>query len=162
VADVGPLETFIAGYTTDGTLLPRSRPNLLHHIRDFRVVRDRGTIIGCGALQLVGGDLAEVRSVAVHPGWQRQGLGGRIVRALLGDARRLGVRRVFCLTRREEFFARLGFAVVPKETFPHKIWNDCRMCPRQECCDEIAMQHVLRSAARLVAASRTTRTGRRA
>lgn len=161
VADVGPLEAFIAGYTSDGTLLPRSPTNLLHHLRDFRVVRDRGAIVGCGAVQLVDGNLAEIRSVAVHPDWRGRGLGSRLVRALLGDAGRLGVRRVFCLTRREGFFARLGFIVVPTESFPHKIWNDCRLCPRQDCCDEVAMQRVLRPAARLVGPSRAPRGERR-
>jgi amino-acid N-acetyltransferase len=141
--DVPALERFLGAYTADGTLLPRTRANLLHHVRDFRVIRDGGQLVGCGALQVVSSRLAEIRSVAVHPDWRGSGLGSRIVETLLGDARDLGLERVFCLTRRTTFFARLGFAVVPKESFPHKIWNDCRFCPRQTCCDEVAMLRVL-------------------
>jgi N-acetylglutamate synthase-like GNAT family acetyltransferase len=141
--DVGALESFIAAYTHDGTLLPRSHANLLRHLPDFRVVRVKSRLVGCGALQRVDAGLAEVRSVAVDPAFRGQGLGGRIVRALLGDARRLGLARVFCLTRRVEFFARLGFAVAPVERFPHKVWNDCRLCPRRDRCDETAMEVVL-------------------
>jgi len=141
--DVAAMEHFIANFTGDGTLLPRTRANLVQHIRDFYVVWDGEQLIGCGALQLVDGKLAEIRSVAVHPDWRGAGLGGRIVEALLREARRLGVQRVFCLTRRESFFARLGFEAVPKERFPHKIWNDCRLCPRQTCCDETAMERWL-------------------
>jgi amino-acid N-acetyltransferase len=144
--DVPALERFIASFTTDGTLLPRTRSNMLAHLRDFRVVRAGGAIIGCGALQLVNARLAEVRSVAVHPDWRGAGLGSRIVESLLADAARLGVTQVFCLTRRQSFFSRLGFAAVPKEDFPHKIWNDCRVCPRLTCCDEIAMQRQVRAA----------------
>jgi len=141
--DVGTLEAFIAAYTSDGTLLPRPRANLLQHVRDFRVACDGDRLIGCGALQVVNTRLAEIRSVAVHPDWRGGGIGSRIVECLLADAHALGLGRVFCLTRRQSFFARLGFVTVSKETFPHKIWNDCRFCPRRESCDEIAMVRLL-------------------
>jgi amino-acid N-acetyltransferase len=141
--DVPGLEHFIASFTTDGTLLPRPRANIIAHLPNFRVVQVGGEIVGCGALQLVNARLAEVRSVAVHPQWRGHGLGSRIVEALLVDAAQLGLKQVFCLTRRQSFFARLGFEPVAKENFPHKIWNDCRMCPRLTCCDEIAMQRAV-------------------
>jgi N-acetylglutamate synthase-like GNAT family acetyltransferase len=113
-------------------------------VRDFRVARSGGVLIGCGALQLVNARLAEVRSIAVHPDWRGGGIGSRTVDALIEDAERLGVTQVFCLTRRQTFFARLGFHAVPKEDFPHKIWNDCRVCPRLQSCDEVAMQRTVR------------------
>jgi len=144
VGDLAALEGFIAAYTGDGTLLARSRSNLVHYLRDFRLAVDgTGGLIGSGALQLVNETLAEIRSLAVDPAWRDAGVGSRIVRALLGDARRLGVERVFCLTRRTGFFARHGFAVVPMERYPDKIWNDCRLCPRRDACDEIAMELTL-------------------
>src|SRR5262249_18957157 len=140
LSDVASLEAFIARYTQDGTLLPRTKANLVQHVRDFRVGVMGRTVVGCGALQIVDPTLGEIRSVAVDPAHRGRGVGGRIVRALVADARRLGLPRVFCLTRRLEFFANLGFVVVPKERYPHKVWNDCRICPRQHCCDETAME----------------------
>jgi amino-acid N-acetyltransferase len=140
VRDLAALEAFIAAYTGDGTLLPRTLANLRAHRGDFRLVWDSDRLVGCGALQRVDATLAEVRSLAVHPEWQGAGLGSMLVRALLRDAARARIQRVFCLTRRVEFFARLGFVVVPTATFPHKIWNDCRLCPRFDHCDEVAMQ----------------------
>jgi amino-acid N-acetyltransferase len=146
VGDLAVLEGFIAAYTGDGTLLARSRTNLVHYVRDFRLAVDgSGRLIGSGALQLVSETLAEIRSLAVDPAWRGAGLGSRIVRVLLDDARRLGVERVFCLTRRTDFFAHLGFAVAPMERYPDKIWNDCRLCPRREACDEIAMELAISS-----------------
>ena len=140
VRDLPAMESFIAMYTGDGTLLPRSLANLRMHRAEFRLVWDGDRLVGCGALQRVDETLAEVRSLAVHPEWQGAGLGSMLVRALLRDASRLGIPRVFCLTRRMDFFARLGFGIVPTATFPHKIWNDCRVCPRFDRCDEVAMQ----------------------
>ncbi len=139
-ADIPELEHFIAAYTGDGTLLPRTRANLLAHWPDFVVVVDGDELVGCGALERLDADLAEVRSVAVRPDRRGHGLGGQIVDALVGRAEAAGVPRVFCLTRRVPFFARHGFTVVDKERFPQKIWNDCRLCPRQANCDEVAMQ----------------------
>jgi amino-acid N-acetyltransferase len=141
LGDVAALEAFIAGYGSDGTLLPRTRSNLVHHLRDFRVAFDSSRrFVGCGALQLVNDGLAEIRSLAVDPAWRGSGIGSRIVSALLTDARQLGVARVFCLTRRIDFFARHGFAAVPMERFPDKVWNDCRFCSRRDACDETAME----------------------
>ncbi len=147
LSDLDALEEFISAYTSDGTLLPRTRANLVQHLRDFRVALASKRLVGCGALQLVDATLAEIRSVAVDPTWRGQGVGHRIVEALVADAKRLGLPRVFCLTRRLDFFARQGFVEVPKERFPHKVWNDCRLCPRQHCCDETAMERPLSAAA---------------
>ena len=142
--DVAGLQAFIAGYGSDGTLLPRTQSNLLHYLRDFRVAVDgEGRLVGCGALQLVNEGLAEIRSVAVDPAWRGSGIGSRLVRILLRDAKRLGMARVFCLTRKVSFFGRLGFVPVPMERFPEKVWNDCRLCARRDACDETAMELVL-------------------
>jgi len=142
--DVPALERFIAAYTGDGTLLPRTHTNLLAHLGDFLVAVQGDEIVGCGALQVVNDNLGEIRSLAVRPESRGEGLGGAIVAALAARARSRGMHRVFCLTRKVEFFAHQGFEVVSKDLFPHKIWSDCRLCPRQLSCDEVAMQRVLR------------------
>jgi len=51
----------------------------------------------------------------------------------------LGVPRVFALTLEPDFFEKLGFEVVKKETLPMKVWSDCAKCPKQQNCDEIAV-----------------------
>ena len=142
-ADVRLLEAFIGAYTRDGSLLPRSRADLLRRLGDFRLAWAGRRLVGCGALQRVDANLAEVRSVAVDPAWRHRGIGRQIVRALLDDAAGRGVASVFCLTRRLEFFTHLGFEVVPRERFPHKVWDDCRLCPRLLLCDETAMQRAV-------------------
>jgi amino-acid N-acetyltransferase len=141
--DIAWIEQFIASYTQDGTLLPRPRANLIQHLRDFQVALAGQERIGCGALQIVETGLAEIRSVAVDPAWRGRSVGSGILRALLEDARELGLPRVFCLTRRPDFFGRHGFREVSKDRFPAKIWGDCLSCPRRFACDEIAMERSL-------------------
>ncbi|WP_344098783.1 amino-acid N-acetyltransferase [Myceligenerans crystallogenes] len=66
-------------------------------------------VVGCGALHVMWEDLAEIRTLAVHPGFRGQRLGHRLVEALLDRARSLGLNRVFCLTFEVEFFRKHGF-----------------------------------------------------
>ena len=98
-----------------------------------------GAIVGCGALKIYSGELAEVAGLAVRRDRQGVGLGRALLEALLTQARDHGLARVFALTRKPEFFLRLGFVPAEKEQFPEKVWADCARCPRQNCCDEIAV-----------------------
>ena len=38
-----------------------------------------------------------------------------------------------------EVFHKPGFRTVPKESFPLKVWADCRSCAKLHACDEIAV-----------------------
>ncbi len=147
--DLDALDRFVARYATDGALLPRTREDLAGHLEGFRILSDRGTILGCGALHRFDGTLAEIRTLVVAPAHRGAGLGSRLVESLLRQARREGIESVFCLTRRPTFFVRLGFEVAPHGDFPEKIWRDCRHCPLRMRCDEIAMRRALGSRPRL-------------
>src|SRR6202171_688028 len=63
--DADQIHQLIAGYSADGTLLPRTLAELCENVRDFVVLEDSGRIIGCGALHLYGTHLAELRSITV-------------------------------------------------------------------------------------------------
>ena len=66
-------------------------------------------IVGCGTLHVMWDDLAEVRTLAVHPDAVGTGLGSAILRELIAQAREMGLKRVFCLTFEESFFGAHGF-----------------------------------------------------
>lgn len=126
-------------YRRNGDLLPRSLDDVCESIRSWVVVEDNGEVIACGALVILGPELAEVRSLAVKPGHEGNGLGRRIVLQLLEDAKALGVPTVFTLTKAVGFFEKLGFQITDKERFPRKVWRDCVHCPKLPVCDEVAM-----------------------
>ena len=137
--DAFAIEQLIQVHVGDGTLLPRSLKDICENIRDFIVVEDQGQVIGCGALHLYGPHLAEVRSIAVHPGSKGKGAGRRVVKALLHEAERQEVSGVCLFTRIPDFFEPLGFSIANREDLPDKIYKDCLACPKLHCCDEIAM-----------------------
>jgi len=137
--DAQSIYDLIAAYSTDGTLLRRTLAEICENVRDFVVLEDDARIIGCGALHLYGLHLAEIRSITVAPSQQRQGGGGRLVKALLMEAKRHRVSCICLFTRAPKFFASLGFEMAQREDLPDKIYKDCCVCPRFHHCDEVAM-----------------------
>ena len=140
--DAPAIYALLATFSTEGKLLPRPVADIQARIANFLVVELDGTIAACGALRDFGNNLNEIRSLAVRRDLAGQGLGSRLVKALLNKAlERIGGGhgQVFALTYRVEFFKRLGFRVIDKYTFPPKIWSDCCVCPRKDHCDETAV-----------------------
>jgi amino-acid N-acetyltransferase len=137
--DAQNIHDLIAGYSGDGTLLPRTLAEICENVRDFVVLEDDDRIIGCGALHLYGTHLAEIRSITVAPWAQGKGGGRLLVKALYAEAKQHRVDCICLFTRTPEFFARQGFQVAQREDLPDKIYKDCHVCPRFHCCDEVAM-----------------------
>ena len=140
-ADVEDIYNLIAGYAAQGLMLPKPHNILYELIREFVVAVEVDTekIVGTGALHLTWNELAEVRSMAVHPDYKRQGIGAEIVKKLLEQGREVGVKNFFTLTYSPQFFESLGFKITTRESLPHKIWKECIDCPKFANCDEIAM-----------------------
>jgi len=140
LADVPALESLMAPYVATGDLLPRSNYDLCRHIKEYLVAEaSDGELVGCGSLKIYSRDLAEVAGLAVRPDQQGAGVGRALMDALVAEARRSGITEVLALTRKPAFFHKLGFVLAEKGHFPLKVWADCARCPRQNCCDEIAV-----------------------
>ncbi len=139
VDDVEPMAELINDFAGQGLMLPKTHAQLYNHLRDFVVADAQGTLVGCAGLKITWRDLAEIVSLAVAPSWQGHGLGRRLCEPLIDDAQTIGIPTVFSLTYQVQFFAKLGFEVVPTTTLSQKVWQDCQFCPKQDCCDEVAM-----------------------
>jgi len=139
ITDVKEIQKLLPTYANRGDMLSRSLSELYESIRDFYIVEEDGRLLGTSALHIVWEDLAEVRSVAVAEDAGRRGIGSRVVGACIDEARELGLKRIFCLTYKPDFFAKFGFRIVDKSELPHKVWGDCMKCVKFPDCDEIAM-----------------------
>ena len=139
IADVKEIQKLLTSFASRGEMLSRSLSELYDSLRDFYVCEEDGRLLGTSALHIIWEDLAEVRSVAVAEDAGRRGIGSQVVGACLQEARALGLKRIFCLTYKPEFFAKFGFSVVDKSELPHKVWGDCIKCVKFPDCDEIAM-----------------------
>lgn len=122
-----------------GYLLPRSLEDIKNSIGSWVVAKAGQELLACGSLLQYSPSLAEVRSLAVAPQAQGNGLGGAVLSALieLGELRRY--QTLFALTRAVEFFESYGFQVGQRVEFPEKVWRDCLGCPFIDDCDETAV-----------------------
>jgi amino-acid N-acetyltransferase len=107
--DVTPLATFLAPFIAQERLLPRTRDELEDLAADGFVAISAGRIVGFAALEIYSTKLGEIRSLAVDPAHQGQGIGRALVEACLQRARDRKVFEVMAITSSEEFFQRCGF-----------------------------------------------------
>ena len=139
IHDVPRMQAIINSHAELGKMLFKSYAQLYDRLRDFAVYEVEGQVVGCVALAIIWADLAEIRSLAVAISHQGRGLGRRLTEWCIDEARRMQIRKLMALTYEQAFFEKLGFAVVPKESLPLKVWSDCVQCPKRDGCDEIAM-----------------------
>ena len=145
ISDVKRINALISSYAERDRMLFRSMADIYENLQAFTVAEADGSVVGCCALEIIWSDLAEIKSLAVDEANTEKGIGKMLVTAALEQAELLGVLRVFALTLEPDFFEKMGFVVVEKETLPMKVWSDCAKCPKQQNCDEIA---VVRSVSR--------------
>ncbi len=108
-SDVKGIRKLIDTYTVQRLLLSKETVTLYESVQEFTVAIEDGEVVGCGALHVLWEDLAEIRTVAVSPHIRRQGVGQKILEAVMARAGAIGVKRIFCLTFETEFFGRNGF-----------------------------------------------------
>jgi N-acetylglutamate synthase-like GNAT family acetyltransferase len=150
-SDVPAICRLIQIYADQGVLLPRVEEEVRSHIGHFLVLTansSAGTdiaekLLGCVVLEPYGADLAEIRSLAVEPEAHSLGLGGRLVEAALGTARRRKIARVFAVTHAATFFERHGFVATSRQALPEKIARDCNGCPKARNCTLVALVAVV-------------------
>jgi amino-acid N-acetyltransferase len=139
VHDVPAIQQLVNRFADRGEMLPRSLSELYDNLRDHLVLEEHGGIVACCAVHVTWGDLAEIRSLAVEESHRKQGLGRQLVEACLGQAKSLGVPRVFVLTYIPAYFTRFGFRQVEKTELPQKVWSECIRCPKFPDCGEVGM-----------------------
>lgn len=139
IADIKTIHKLVNEFGKKGEMLPRSLNDLYENIRDIIVCEDRDDIIGVCALHIMWEDLAEIRSLAVRSEAQGAGLGKRLVKVCIDEARKLGIKKVFALTYHPGFFEKIGFREIDKAKLPQKIWGECMRCPKFPDCDETAV-----------------------
>lgn len=141
VADVNGMSALINQYAAANVMLARGPQYLYQHIQDYLVatapdVNGHDAVIACGSVHVHWADLAEIRSIAVHRGCQKSGIGRGIVMALMERCRQLGIPRVFVFTLVDDFFRGCGFADFDRDMLPPGVWVECSKCSKFYCCDE--------------------------
>ena len=93
-------------------LISKDLIDYFEDVQEFMVALDGDRVIGCGALNVLWEDIAEIRTLAVNPDYQKKGVGRDLYLALEARAYELELRRLFCLTFETSFFGGLGFVEI--------------------------------------------------
>ena len=108
------------------------KEGLAPHISTTLVAREGIEIVGCSGLELYQ-EFALLRSVAVKPGFRKQGLALRLTRAALDLAKEHHVTNVYLLTETAStFFSKLGFLQIPRSDVPENVKRSVEfttLCP---------------------------------
>ena len=143
IKDVKRIHELINSYAEVDKMLYASVSAVYERLLTFTVAEEGGSVIGCCAMQVLWENLAEIKSLAVDEACFGKGVGRALVQGCLDKARGLGLKKVFTLTMEPGFFEKIGFVRVDRETLPMKVWSDCANCPKQDHCDEIALEATL-------------------
>ena len=143
IEDVERIHELINGYAELDKMLFASMSSIYENLQIFKVAELDGETVGCCALKVLWKDLAEIKSLAVDEAHFGKGIGRALVLGCVDKAKKLGLKKIFTLTLEPDFFIKVGFETVQKELLPMKVWSDCTECPKQDHCDEIALECVL-------------------
>ena len=144
--DVDAIHALLSPFAERNVILPRTRDDIFQHLQEFAVARFDDEIVGVTAMHIYGSNLAEIRSLVVREDMHGRGIGRLLVEAAEKWALQLRVARIFALTYVPGFFTGLGYATVPKESLPHKVWTVCVHCEKFSDCNELAVEKRLSDA----------------
>lgn len=128
-ADVRTIRDLVEPLSHERILRPYEMVGYYEAVQEFLVATDPAgaagdRAVGCGALHVMWDDLAEVRTLAVASAWRGRRVGHALLEALIGRARALGLRRVFCLTFEVGFFAAHGFREIDGTPVSPEVYTE--------------------------------------
>lgn len=93
----------------DGKVLLRSKSEIGVNIENFFVCIENGKVVGCVSLEVYSPKLAEIRSLAVEQYYRGKGLGKKLIKRCLREAKKKGVFEVLAITDQDQLFWKMGF-----------------------------------------------------
>ena len=108
-SDLNSIDVFIQPFVASGKLLRRTFDELAELIEHAFVAELEGKMVGFVALEIYSAKLAEIRSLAVDPACQGQGIGKQLVAACVAQAKRRNILEVMAITSADSFFMDCGF-----------------------------------------------------
>jgi amino-acid N-acetyltransferase len=97
-------------------LVKLSAEGVSKYLDHFIVVKDNRKIVGCIGLEVYE-KIGLLRSLAIHPEYQKSGLGTELTKKLLTRAKDLGIHELYLLTSTaRNFFEKFGFTEIAKDS----------------------------------------------
>jgi amino-acid N-acetyltransferase len=102
------------------------------HFNNFFVVKKEKTVVGCVGMEIYE-NVALLRSVALHPSVQGEGIGRQMVKKMEAFSVEKRVQTIYLLTdTAENFFLKLGYKIIPRADTDQRIKQSIEfkmLCP---------------------------------
>ena len=124
--DVPQVWALLSGPMQDASIVQRSTSYLEQHIERYRLFCQDEDVLGCCELISFSEQrTVEIAALSVAVAYRNQGIGRELVSAVLGEAKRQGVRQAIALSTREDnVFMNCGFKKCSlKDLPPEKRFN---------------------------------------
>ena len=119
------------------------------HIKHFKIADIRTdqmkihSIVGCIGLEIYG-ENGVLRSLAVHPDYQKRGIGRTLISNGLKFARMNGLKTLYLLTdTARDYLISLGFQEISRDAVPQIILDSpefSSICPSTATCLSISLE----------------------
>ncbi len=107
------------------------------HIKDFLILLDKSNIIGSVGIECYG-KKALLRSLAVHPSYQKNGYGNLLYEKILSEVKKKNIGEIYLLTESaENFFERQGFKTISRSEVDEIVKESVEfkyVCPESCTC----------------------------
>ena len=127
--DIKDIKKILSYYSLD-------TDNVENNLPEFIVAVHEDKMIGCACLDT--GDITELRSIAVLPGYRNSGTGSRLVEYLLNHVKDKA-DAMYLRTTSPGFFEKKGFKKLPDDD-KKTIWKDCAECDKFSICRQTLMK----------------------
>lgn len=141
VRDVRRIKELVDHYA-GAILLEKTLANLFEDVTEFWVAESAGKVMACGALHVLWEDLGEIRTVATDPASRTRGMGRAVCQAVIDEARRMGLSRLFVLTFETSFFAGLGFEPIQELDLSRESMAELRQSYDAGVAEFLDLPHV--------------------
>lgn len=107
--DLDVIAEFLKTFVADGHVLPRTFQELESLVDTLFIAEMDGKLVGTAALEIYSKKLAELRSLAVSPDAQGNGVGKKLVAACIELGEEQGIFEIMAISHEEAFFKACGF-----------------------------------------------------
>jgi amino-acid N-acetyltransferase len=128
-SDIMEIKRILSFYCLDTEKVEKNLPEFIVAVLD-------GRIVGCACLDM--GEIVELRSIAVLPGYRNKSIGSKLVDSILRRAVDL-TNSVYLRTTSPAFFEKKGFRKLQNDE-KKVIWKECDECDKFNICKQTLMK----------------------
>jgi len=137
---IASMQELVYEDVVNGIILDRDENEMATTIRSYSCAFLGNELVGFVALHIHTTMLAEIRSLVVKKKFRGQGIGSRLIKNAIDEAKKLEISEILVLTYNSNLFKKFRFSEIDKSTIPEpKIWADCIKCKHFPICNEIAL-----------------------